>query len=88
MESIRPPTSGYFPVVSAELGRDSDSPYGGQEPLPSVSYAETPSSVGQLSHQETYLRAGHYTVVTTRPGELVHHQVRSAWHGSGQEGNL
>ena len=71
---MRASSSGYFPEVAGELGRDAGSPYAGQETLPPVSYAETPAQVDGLSPgpQETYLRAGHYTVVAARPGELVH----------------
>ena len=82
MESIRPSSSAYFPEVSDDLGREPGSPYPSQESLPADSYSDTPGSVDQLSqsHQETYLRAAHYTVVHARPGELVQHvQVIAGW---------
>ncbi|KAF0304270.1 Zinc finger protein 845 [Amphibalanus amphitrite] len=78
MESLRASSSSYFPEVDDELGRDAGSPYGGQQALQAASYSDQealpPSSVATLSPgpQETYLRAGHYTVVAARPGELVH----------------
>ncbi|XP_043204759.1 zinc finger and BTB domain-containing protein 17-like isoform X2 [Amphibalanus amphitrite] len=78
MESLRASSSSYFPEVDDELGRDAGSPYAGQQALQAASYSDQealpPSSVATLSPgpQETYLRAGHYTVVAARPGELVH----------------
>ncbi|XP_037079187.1 oocyte zinc finger protein XlCOF7.1-like [Pollicipes pollicipes] len=75
MESIRAAGSApYYPAVSVELERQSGSPYGPHEPPPPppppVTYA--PATV-QLGQQEAFLRAGHYTVVSARHDELVHH---------------
>ena len=70
MESIRPSSSGYFAEQSEELVREPGSPYPVQEYSgPVVSAVETLSQ----SQADTYLRAGHYTVVAARPGDLVHH---------------